>query len=440
MTWFERCSKLECYHTPCKICVCVCHMVWVIQLLWLAQRSKMLKVDETTMKEQLKVLLERNLIKELEPGRWVRKVLDKKSELRIVKNMPSQMDGTRPKVAIITSKYYEKLAVDAMMEDKTTFVKFKTEGESNVYTIGFIAGQKVVSTKLPAIGRQRAAQISSGNTTTRLLGTFGEIDHVLLVGVCGGVPHYADYYKHVRLGDLLVSSPVDNSVTSTTSAAFNNNASTASNDYYYIYCDKTTQEKEEDELKSTQFSLKGWRAPDSTLLNVARDIASTKTSNTNELLPWEKYIIEGQKILEGQEVEFTRPPEETDRLFMNVGGNDVIEVGHPAMPEPSSNGPPGEVHSKQGFPMIRMGPIGSGKPIVNNDQLRLEFAAKHQCIGFDSEFDQVLESIDGNRKDSYLLIRGVSDYLDGSTNITWQPYAALVAAAFMKSIIAALYQ
>jgi len=43
-------------------------------------------------------------------------------------------------------------------------------GESNVYTIGFIGPHKVVSTKLPAVGRQMAAQISSGNTTTRLLG------------------------------------------------------------------------------------------------------------------------------------------------------------------------------------------------------------------------------------------------------------------------------
>lgn len=49
-------------------------------------------------------------------------------------------------------------------------VVFTIAGESNVYTIGYIGSQKVVSTKLPMIGRQMAAQISSGNTTTRLLG------------------------------------------------------------------------------------------------------------------------------------------------------------------------------------------------------------------------------------------------------------------------------
>lgn len=51
------------------------------------------------------------------------------SEVQIVKSMPVQTQGNKPTVAIITSKYYEKLAVDAMMEDKTTFVRYKTEGQ-----------------------------------------------------------------------------------------------------------------------------------------------------------------------------------------------------------------------------------------------------------------------------------------------------------------------
>lgn len=51
------------------------------------------------------------------------------TEVKVVKQMPVQTAGSRPTVAIITSKYYEKLAVDAMMTEKTTFVKYKTEGE-----------------------------------------------------------------------------------------------------------------------------------------------------------------------------------------------------------------------------------------------------------------------------------------------------------------------
>ena len=59
-------------------------------------------------------------------------------EVKIVKQMPAQTPGKKPTVAIITSKYYEKLAVDAMMDDKTTFVKYKTEGKIDLYVPVFI--------------------------------------------------------------------------------------------------------------------------------------------------------------------------------------------------------------------------------------------------------------------------------------------------------------
>jgi len=54
------------------------------------------------------------------------------AEVKIVKQMPAQAAGKKPTIAIITSRYYEKLAVDAMMEDKTTFVKYKTEGMNGI--------------------------------------------------------------------------------------------------------------------------------------------------------------------------------------------------------------------------------------------------------------------------------------------------------------------
>lgn len=78
-------------------------------------------------------------------------------------------------------------------------------GESNVYTLGNIGAHRIVTTKLPSIGSTREAMTAAGNTTTRLLGTFQKVDFVFLVGVAGGVPHYTDYKKHVRLGDVVVS-------------------------------------------------------------------------------------------------------------------------------------------------------------------------------------------------------------------------------------------
>ena len=52
-----------------------------------------------------------------------------------------------------------------------------------------------------------------------ILGTFGDVEHVFIVGGAGGVPHYTDYYKHVRLGDVVMSTPNDKG-------------------HIYVFCDK----------------------------------------------------------------------------------------------------------------------------------------------------------------------------------------------------------
>lgn len=52
------------------------------------------------------------------------------------------------------------------------------------------------------------------------VGTFQKVDYVFLVGVGGGVPHYTDYNKHVRLGDVVISHPTP-----------------LNNKYAYVYCE-----------------------------------------------------------------------------------------------------------------------------------------------------------------------------------------------------------
>ena len=71
-----------------------------------------------------------------------------------------------------------------------------------------------------------------------------------------------------------------------------------------------------------------------------------------------------------------------------------------------------------------------------DDQLRQEYAARNGILAFDSDLDAVVESIYGNRKDQYTLIRGMADYKDGTRNgKEWQQYAALMAAAVLKTVI-----
>ena len=49
-------------------------------------------------------------------------------DIRMVQNMPTLLARDQPVVAIITRLYCEKLAVDAMIDNKITYVRYKTEG------------------------------------------------------------------------------------------------------------------------------------------------------------------------------------------------------------------------------------------------------------------------------------------------------------------------
>ncbi|XP_025078923.1 uncharacterized protein LOC112555000 isoform X3 [Pomacea canaliculata] len=361
--------------------------------------------DEHMILMQLQELKTRELVRTMENGGFVRQVLDDKTEVQMVKQMPTIAANQQPTIAIITYLYYEKIAVDAMMENKTTYVRYKTEGESNVYTTGYIGEHKVVSTKLPAIGHIRAAQISSGSITTRLLGTFQNIEHVFIVGVAGGEPQFADYYRHPRLGDIVFSK-----------------CDSKGNMYYH--CDKITQDK----TGETEFSLKTWAPRDFQLQRIVERFQDLRSANP-DFAPWEPYIEEGRELLRGQEANFSRPAPETDRLYMSIGDNQVIEVQHPEPPDGSVR--------RTDVPGVHFGTMGSGRP-VRGELSRHEFASRYGIVAFDSEFDQVLESIVGNRKDSFMFVRGVADYYDGMRNKEWQPYAALAAAAATKAIIKSL--
>ncbi|XP_071101629.1 uncharacterized protein [Haliotis cracherodii] len=362
--------------------------------------------EEIMVTEQLKGLYDKELVKEMENGGIVRQVLDTKTEVKMVKQMPTIASGQQPSIAIITAMYCEKLAIDAMMENKTTYMKYKTEGESNVYTIGYIGEHKVVSTKLPAIGHFRAAQISSGNSTTRLLGSFQNIEHVFVVGAAGGVPHVTDYSKHVRLGDVIISRCNDKG-------------------YIYYYCEKIVQDRE----GQVHYNLKNWSPRDLVLQKIAENIDESRQANP-DYAPWEKYIQEGQDLLMAQESNFARPPTASDRLYINVGEGQVIEVQHPEPPE--------GIVARHDVPKLHFGVFGSGARVVRNDSTKLDFATKYGISAFDTEFDQVLDSICGNVKESFMFVRGVADYRDGSKGKEWAPYASLAAAAVVKTIIKSL--
>ncbi|XP_031628034.1 uncharacterized protein LOC116343880 isoform X2 [Contarinia nasturtii] len=362
-----------------------------------------------TEEEVLQIMLSlqsRGIIKAMEFQHFTR-IHHEDTEIKVVKQMPTIASNKQPTIAIITAQYCEKLAVDAMLENKETFVRYTTVGESNVYTLGNIGAHRIVSTKLPSVGSTREAMTATGNTTTRLLGTFQKVDYVFIVGVAGGIPHYTDYKKHVRLGDVVISHIDQNQL-------FNGNTNEKPSIYFYNGGDEQ--------------GTRRYYPVNACLQEISKNLLHVSGKR-----PWDEYIKEGlHHLQERTENDFTRPAANTDKLYMNIGNGEVIEVQHPQPTDTTADG------NTFGENRLHLGPIGSGKDIIRSESERIEFARTHGLLATDIEMSSVLDSIIGNCRDSFIIVKGISDYKDGITTKKWQNYASLAAAAVMKSIICAL--
>lgn len=440
------------------------------------------------------------------------------SKVNLVKQMPKVIKSKQPVIAIITAQYCEKLAVDSMISDKETFVRYRTTqapssqmdngggGELSsanyVYTLGNIGDHRVVSTKLTSIGHSRGALIAAGSATTRLLGTFPELEYVFMVGCGGGVVNYTDFSSHVRLGDVVISHQpaVDSFSADLDSSAIsgqqrrqsNGDTSSPASNFVYVHCRPKLQQDAQrandnnqacnlpssysvhknlkrisgdangsSELRQLKSNLNDsressaadggqqqqvaaaaanklldyddchfrlWRPARLDLQALSERLWSQGLENPQHRI-WEYYIDEGIKSLRQQDIDAGRPTADTDKLFMSIGLKDTIEVSHPEAGEDELD------LRRDGRPMCHFGPIGSGRPPLLNESLKQRMISEFGLRAFDSEFDPVVESIYGNCKESYIMIRGISDYKDGRKRKDWQQYSALVAAAFMKSII-----
>ncbi|KAH0945796.1 hypothetical protein HN011_000796 [Eciton burchellii] len=384
--------------------------------------------EPSDIKVKLKELQEKGLVKAMDHGAFTR-VVHEDTQIQVVKQMPTMASAKQPTIAIITAQYCEKLAVDSMIENKETFVRYTTVGaanssdaidgiprvtcrfgESNVYTLGNIGAHRIVCTKLPTVGHTREAMTAAGNTTTRLLGTFQKVDFVFLVGVGGGVPHYTDYNKHVRLGDVVISHPTP----------FNKK-------YTYIYCESAKM----NENRDYHFETKEYCPPNLGLQEIATTLM--KQAENEIIPPWQIYMKKGlENLINQSEHDFNAPPSESDKLYMAIGERDVIEVAHPIAPQDSNN------KRTDGCSRIHLAPVASGRQIARDDQLRQKFASRFGALAFDAEMDAVVESILGNCRENFAVIRGIADYKDGTRIKEWQPYAALAAASVMKAIICAM--
>ncbi|KAI3383757.1 hypothetical protein SNEBB_002917 [Seison nebaliae] len=383
-------------------------------------------------------LVKNGRINDLGGGNWMRPVVHQNSavtpdedhllsfdhhKLFKMNDINEMMNVSKlPTIAIITLDYCEKLAMDAMIKNKTTYVRQKTN-ESDIYTIGKIGDKHVVVSKIPNLliknkkenisgqSYQRvewtelsANRVSTGNATTRLLGIFKNISHVIIVGYGGGVANFTNGKRHPRRGDVVVSIPY---------------IQDTKNVYVYFQHSKKNDNSTNDSGENDEMALnvRLWGCTTETFNKIPKILSPV----TIKIL-----IDAGIRTLENSGINFLCPNH--DELIVQTN-NGPIEMTHPYDEERENEKEQMKLH---------YGLIAGGRLILKNVDVKKHVCDRYGILSFDTEMPEVIESIHGNRCESFIIIRGIADYDDGSYGRNWQAYASLAAAATASSIISHL--
>ena len=126
--------------------------------------------------------------------------------------------------------------------------------------------------------------------------------------------------------------------------------------------------------------------------------------------PWKRWLAEGLDRLG-----WARPDAATDVLAGDSG-----PVPHPGDPK-----------RREGQPRVFLGPIASANTLLKDpakrDALRDQFGAR----AVEMEGSGIADAT-WTHGIGYLVVRGICDYCDATKNDTWQMYAAMAAAAYVR--------
>ncbi|RAH48827.1 5'-methylthioadenosine/S-adenosylhomocysteine nucleosidase family protein, partial [Aspergillus brunneoviolaceus CBS 621.78] len=250
--------------------------------------------------------------------------------------------------------------------------------DKNAYTLGAISGHNVVIACLPAgtYGTTSAATVASS-----MFFTFGSIQHLLMVGIGGGVPSESN---DVRLGDVVVSVPTPG-------------------------CEGVIQYDYGKTIQEGHFERTGTLSkPSISLLAAVTKLRADHYCSGNQIAALVAQMLANRPSMAQP---FTRPEAEPDRLFranyehdpsqrtcVNCDANELILRSA----------------RKDTQPAVHYGLIASGNQVIKHAGTRDRLAAKLDILCFEMEAAGLMDNF------PCLVIRGISDYADSHKNKQWQ--------------------
>lgn len=285
-----------------------------------------------------------------------------------------------------------ELQASCAMRDKPYYLESQPNTDDNTYVLGKIGPHNVAIVVLPVYGTSAAT-----SAVKSMKSTFPSLRFVLMVGIGGGIPSA----RHdIRLGDIVVSRPVGQGGG-------------------VIQYDMGKDE--EDEF----VRVGSMNMPPPQLVSASKrlesepgvgkrisDLAQMAAEKMDEPEEWE-YVGAEKDRLFTPKYPHVRGEDDCEKCLQNVKKKDLAQ----------------RAVRKRTYPRIFYGNIGSGNSVVKKAFSRDTIAKRENVICFDMESAGLMNEF------PCLVIRGISDYADSHKNGNWQPYAAVVAAAYAKLLL-----
>lgn len=316
------------------------------------------------------------------------------------------------RIAIICAVGKEGDAVERLFDQKwTTRDLGRQLGDDNTYSLGRIGGVMVVVVWLPKYGKSSASV-----ATAQLYFSFTRIEHVLIVGICGGVP-VPGGRQELFLGDVVISTKLQ------------------------LY--DQGKQNPDGYIPTRTASPRGAMGSFLNMLEGSGGSRRTLYEYLNRylrhmLLRDEEYAAKVEYPGQDQDVLFS--PTHIHKHYEPSQCSVCINYGlkcenskRLSCSELNCNVPQGGVMryrhdrdiSRSGLDLsIHFGTVGSGDTVMKSAEHRDRIAQRDNVIAFEMEGSGAFEKIE-----SVVVIKGVCDYADSHKNKRWQDYAAAVAAA-----------
>ncbi|OCK75765.1 pfs domain-containing protein [Lepidopterella palustris CBS 459.81] len=296
-------------------------------------------------------------------------------------------------VACICPMGVELAPVVAMLDERHPMLP--SHHSTNSYELGRMGAHNIVIAVLPEIGNNQATAVAK-----QLMNDFRSVRFGFLVGIGGGIPNEDQH--DIRLGDIVVSKPT---------AKFGG----------IVQFDRGKSHG------AGRFEITGTlNKPPQILMAAVQKLQAEQIITGSQVSKYVQDMLERYPNMKEEQYLYQGMDEDLlfESSYSHTGGSSCHNCDR------KMTIPRAPRHRKS--PKIHYGTIGSADQVVKDAATRDALRNDLGLICVEMEAAGLMDVF------PCLVVRGICDYADSHKNKRWQPYAAAVAAAYVKELMSVI--